>query len=91
MAYKHHVFSARMRAPLSYAVIYCSGSWRVLTPQRQFGYFRRLESAWEVVVSLAREAEASGQRVELLQQRDEADSVLNFVYQSPSLRDESAR
>ncbi len=67
----------------NYAVISCSGEWRVLTGQRQFGHFHRRASAWAVAVELAKEALASGQAVELYQQGEDADFALNFVYASP--------
>ena len=69
----------------NYAVISCSGEWRVLTSRRQFGHFHRRASAWAVAVELAKEALASGQAVELYQQGEDADFALNFVYRSPEL------
>ena len=68
---------------LSYAVISCSGEWRLLTSHRQFGHFHRRASAWALAVELAKEAEASGTPVELLLQGEESDFTLNFVYRSP--------
>ncbi len=67
----------------SYAVISCSGEWRILTAQRQFGHFHRRASAWAVAVELAKEAQASGHRVALYLQGEESDYALNFVYGSP--------
>ncbi len=69
--------------PFSYAVISCSGEWRVLTARRQFGHFHRRASAWAVAVELAKEAQASGHRVALYLQGEESDYALNFVYGSP--------
>lgn len=69
--------------PLSYAVISCSGEWRLLTSDRQFGHFRRRASAWAVAVELAKEAAACGRPVQLLLQGEESDFTLNFVYRSP--------
>jgi len=67
----------------SYAVISCSGEWRVVTARRQFGHFHRRASAWAVAVELAKEASASGHRVALYLQGEESDFALNFVYRSP--------
>ena len=67
----------------SYAVISCSGEWRILTQRRQFGHFHRRASAWAVAVELAKEAQASGHRVALYLQGEESDYALNFVYGSP--------
>lgn len=67
----------------TYAVISCSGEWRLLTRQRQFGHFHRRASAWAVAVELAKEASASGHRVALYLQGEDTDFALNFVYGSP--------
>ncbi len=72
---------------LSFAVISCSGEWRLLTSSRQFGHFHRQASAWAVAVELAKEAAASGRPVELLLQGEGLDYTLNFVYRSPALAD----
>jgi hypothetical protein len=66
-----------------YAVISCSGEWRLLTSDRQFGHFHRRASAWAVAVELAKEAAASGKPVQLLLQGEDSDFTLNFVYRSP--------
>lgn len=71
-----------------YAVISCSGEWRLLTSDRQFGHFHRRASAWAVAVELAKEAAASGQPVQLLLQGEDSDFTLNFVYRSPEAADE---
>ena len=68
---------------LTYAVISCSGEWRVLTGQRQFGHFHRWASAWAVAVELAKDASASGRRVALYHQDEATGYALNFVYGSP--------
>ena len=75
--------AASVGDPLSYAVISCSGEWRLLTSNRQFGHFHRRASAWAVAVELAKEAAASGRPVELLIQGEDSDFTLNFVYRSP--------
>ena len=71
--------------PFSYAVITCGDEWRVLTARRQFGHFRRQASAWAVVVELAKEAVASGHKVELYVQNEQPDVRLNVVYRTPEV------
>ncbi len=75
--------SAPAEGGFSYAVISCSGEWRILTERRQFGHFHRRASAWALAVELAKEASASGHRVALYLQGEDTDFALNFVYGSP--------
>lgn len=75
--------AAPAESGFSYAVISCSGEWRILTERRQFGHFHRRASAWALAVELAKEASASGHRVALYLQGEDSDFSLNFVYRSP--------
>jgi hypothetical protein len=66
-----------------FAVISCGDEWRLVNERRQFGHFHRRASAWAMAVELAKEASASGHRVTLYLQGEDADYALNFIYSSP--------
>lgn len=55
---------------LRYAVLRCGDDWRVVSERRQFGRFETRSAAFQCALRLAREANASGLSVELLQTDD---------------------
>jgi diguanylate cyclase (GGDEF)-like protein len=59
---------------IRYAVLRCGDDWRVVSERRQFGRFETRSAAFQCALRLAREANASGLSVELLQ-TDEAGEL----------------
>lgn len=55
---------------IRYAVLRCGEDWRVVSERRQFGRFETRSAAFQCALRLAREANASGLSVELLQADD---------------------
>jgi EAL domain-containing protein (putative c-di-GMP-specific phosphodiesterase class I) len=55
---------------IRYAVLRCGEDWRVVSERRQFGRFETRSAAFQCALRLAREANASGRSVELLQSDD---------------------
>jgi hypothetical protein len=51
-------------------VLRCGDDWRVVSERRQFGRFETRSAAFQCALRLAREANASGLSVELLQSDD---------------------
>lgn len=52
---------------MRYAVLRCGDAWRVVSERRQFGHFDTRSAAFQCALRLAREANASGRSVELVQ------------------------
>ncbi len=64
------VFASANNKVVRYAVLRCGDDWRVVSERRQFGRFDTRSAAFQCALRLAREANASGLSVELLQSDD---------------------
>jgi diguanylate cyclase (GGDEF)-like protein len=63
-------FTSENNKVIRYAVLRCGDDWRVVSERRQFGRFDTRSAAFQCALRLAREANASGLSVELLQSDD---------------------